>query len=71
MGEDGYSWWVCEVCGRDKFGMRRGETLNIKFRERQMTFVGGKVSAVCTFCGAISTINLDAPSEVEKPLLGR
>jgi hypothetical protein len=68
--EDGYSWWQCEMCGRDNFGMRRGNTLNVKFRERRMTIVGGTVSATCTFCGAISTINLDVPAESEKPLLG-
>jgi len=69
MNEDGYVWWVCEVCGRDKFGMRRGETLNVKFRERQMTIVGGKVSAACTLCGAISSVDLDQRLGSEKPLL--
>lgn len=61
MSDDGYDWWVCGVCSRDKFGMRRGNTLNVKFRERQMTIVGGKVSVACTFCGTISSLDLDRP----------
>jgi hypothetical protein len=62
MGEDGYTWVVCEVCGKDKFGMRRGQTLNVKFRERRLTVVGGTVSMTCTACGAITTVNLDTPT---------
>lgn len=71
MTDGGYIWWECEMCGRDKFGMRRGATLNVKYRERRLTIVGGSVSATCTACGAISTIDLRQGSEQDAPpLLG-
>jgi hypothetical protein len=68
MVDDGYTWVVCQVCGRDKIGMRRGQTLSIKFRERLITVVGGVVSAQCTYCGAITTVDLSS-NQAEKVLL--
>lgn len=68
--DDGYVWWKCDMCERDKFGMRRGNTLSVKFRERKMTIVGGIISATCTFCATISTLDLDLNgTEDDHPLL--
>ena len=66
MDNDGYVWWKCEHCGVDKFGTRRGQTLSVKYRERQMTVVGGKVSVTCTNCRTISTMDLDAAENKER-----